>query len=61
MKGHCFFSFLGGAVAGAVAALLLAPDSGENTRQKLADKIKCGEKKVKGVLRDELMNDNHNH
>ena len=59
MKGYCFFSFLGGAIVGAVAALLLAPDSGENTRHKLADKIKCGEKKVKDALRDELMqNDN---
>ena len=59
MKGQCFFSFLGGAVVGAVVALLLAPDSGENTRHKIADKIKAVEKKVKGVIRDELMqNDN---
>ena len=29
---------MAGAMAGAVAALLLAPDSGENTRRKLRDK-----------------------
>ena len=43
MKGQCFFSFLGGAAIGAVVALLLAPDSGQNTRHKIVDKIKHGE------------------
>ena len=47
MKGQCFFSFLGGAANGAVVALLLAPDSGKNTRHKIGDKIKHGEKKIK--------------
>jgi len=47
MKGQCFFSFLGGAAIGAVVALLLAPDSGKNTRHKIGDKIKHGEKKIK--------------
>ena len=47
MKGQCFFSFLGGAAIGAVVALLLAPDSGKNTRHKISDKIKHGEKKIK--------------
>mgnify|MGYP001083886226 CR=1 FL=1 len=59
MKGQCFFSFLGGGGVITKKDLLLAPDSGENTRHKIADKIKAGEKKVKGVIRDELMqNDN---
>ena len=39
MKGQCFFSFLGGAAIGAVVALLLAPDSGQNTRHKTADAV----------------------
>ena len=47
MKGQCFFSFLCGAAIGAVVALLLAPDSGKNTRHKIGDKIKHGEKKIK--------------
>ena len=53
MKGQCFFSFLGGAAVGAVVALLLAPDSGENTRRKFACKIKHGEKKVEDAIRGE--------
>ena len=48
MKGQCFFSFLGGAAIGAVVALLLAPDSGQNTRHK------HGEQKVKDVVEEEL-------
>ena len=33
--GNSFLCFMAGAMAGAVAALLLAPDSGENTRAKI--------------------------
>ncbi len=44
------FSFLGGAAIGAVVALLLAPDSGQNTRHKIVDKIKHGEQKVKDAV-----------
>ena len=34
-KGNSLLCFLAGAAAGAFAALLLAPDSGENTRAKV--------------------------
>ena len=33
-------AFLGGAVAGAVLGILLAPETGENTRNKLTDAVK---------------------
>ena len=46
MKSSCFFSFLGGAAIGAMIALLTAPDSGVNTRHKIAGKIKQGGQKV---------------
>lgn len=36
--GKTILTFLAGAAAGAVAALLLAPDSGEKTREKLRSK-----------------------
>ena len=35
MKNQNLFSFLGGLTVGAIAALLLAPDSGKNTRHKI--------------------------
>ena len=54
MKGQCFFLFLGLAAIGAVVALLLAPDSGQNTRHKIVDKIKHGEQKVKDAVEEEL-------
>ncbi len=38
MKCNGIVAFIGGALAGAVAALLLAPDSGENTRRKIKEK-----------------------
>lgn len=38
MKQSTLFAFIGGALAGAAAALLLAPDSGANTRRKIKDK-----------------------
>lgn len=33
--GNSVFSFIAGAIAGAVAAILFAPDSGERTRAKI--------------------------
>ena len=33
-------AFLGGAVAGAALGILLAPEAGENTRNKLTDAVK---------------------
>ncbi len=44
--------FLGGAAIGAVIALLTAPDSGANTRHKIAGKIKQGGQKVKDTLEE---------
>ena len=38
MKCKGLAAFIGGALVGAAAAILLAPDSGENTRRKLMDK-----------------------
>ncbi len=40
MKASSFFTFLGGAALGAMAALLLAPDKGVNTRKKLKRMLK---------------------
>ena len=39
MKGQSIIAFIGGALAGAAAALLFAPDSGENTSKKLKEKV----------------------
>lgn len=38
MKCNGIIAFIGGALVGAAAALLLAPDSGENTRRKIKEK-----------------------
>lgn len=45
MKGETIFAFFGGLIVGAAAALLLAPDSGEETR-----------KKIKGTFEKECQN-----
>lgn len=39
MKTDTFFAFIGGAIAGAAVALLLAPESGEETRKKIKDSV----------------------
>jgi gas vesicle protein len=39
---HLLTAFLGGAVAGAAAALLLAPQSGRETRAQIAGKLDQG-------------------
>ncbi len=39
MKTDTFFAFIGGAIVGAAAALLLAPESGEETRKKIKESI----------------------
>ncbi|HCM76201.1 MAG TPA: YtxH domain-containing protein [Cytophagales bacterium] len=41
---------LAGAAAGAIAGMLLAPDSGKNTRKKIADKTKKAAANVKGKV-----------
>ena len=38
MKCNGIIAFIGGALVVAAAAILLAPDSGENTRKKLREK-----------------------
>ncbi|MBO5406858.1 MAG: YtxH domain-containing protein [Bacteroidales bacterium] len=38
MKCNGIIAFIGGALAGAAAAILLAPDSGENTRRKIKER-----------------------
>ncbi|HLZ33379.1 MAG TPA: YtxH domain-containing protein [Nitrospira sp.] len=41
-----FFAFLGGAVAGAIAGILLAPKSGEETRRELRGYARKAEEEV---------------
>lgn len=36
--GYVFLGFLAGAAAGTIAGMLLAPDTGKNTRQNIANK-----------------------
>lgn len=48
--GNSFLCFLAGAMAGAVAAILLAPDSGENTRAK----IRQGATDIKGLAKGKI-------
>ncbi len=37
MKGDNLFAFIGGAILGAAAAILFAPDAGDETRKKIKD------------------------
>lgn len=59
--GKSLLCFIAGAMAGAVTALFLAPDSGENTRAKikkgasdLTDKAKARIAEGLGVIEDAL-------
>ncbi len=54
MSKNVLLAFLGGVVAGGFAALLLAPKSGEETREYLSDKIKGG---IKSSLGEEQYNE----
>ncbi len=54
MNKNTLLAFLGGVVAGGLVALLLAPKSGEETREYLADKIKSG---IKSGLGEEQYNE----
>lgn len=55
MKNSCLlFALAGGMVAGAVIGLMLAPDKGANTRQKLSDFAHDKSKDAKMKLKDFL-------
>ncbi len=47
-------AIVGGAVAGATAALLLAPEKGEDTRAKISDSVKdfCDKHEIKKTVKD---------
>jgi gas vesicle protein len=45
--GSIFLAFLGGALAGTAAALLLAPGSGEETRARIGDAVNSGGDQVR--------------
>lgn len=45
--GQITLAFLGGAAAGAAAALLTAPQSGSETREQLGDYVRRGKKYVR--------------
>ena len=49
--GKTILTFLAGAAAGAVAALLLAPDSGEKTRERL----RSGAADAAGVAKEKIL------
>ena len=50
------FSFLGGLAAGAIIALLLAPDKGSETRRKISEKLKEKGIHLTGEELDEFIN-----
>ncbi len=50
-KGNIFISFLAGAATGAIAALLLAPDSGANTRAKIRE----GASDAAGLAKEKIL------
>ena len=49
--GNTILCFIAGAAAGAIAALLLAPDSGANTRAK----IKQGASDAAGLAKEKIL------
>lgn len=49
-SGDALLGFLLGAAAGAAAALLLAPRSGKETRERLTDWLEANREKAKDIL-----------
>lgn len=52
--GNSLLCFIAGAMAGAVTALLLAPDSGENTRAKIRKGVSDVAGQAKGKIAESL-------
>ncbi|MBO5707704.1 MAG: YtxH domain-containing protein [Bacteroidales bacterium] len=52
--GNSLLCFIAGAMAGAVAAVLLAPDSGENTRAKIREEAESISNKAKNRIKKGL-------
>ena len=52
--GHSLLFFIAGAMTGAVAAVLLAPDSGANTRAKIKEEAESITDKAKGRIKKGL-------
>ena len=52
-----FAAFLGGAIVGGIIALLFAPESGEQTRKKIADFLEKKGIKLSGEELDDLINE----
>lgn len=52
---NILYAFLGGAIVGCSAALLLAPEKGENVRAKICDLIKKKGIKISDAEVDELV------
>ncbi len=50
MSKKLLAGFIAGAVAGTLIGILLAPDKGSNTRQKMAGKVNDGIKRLKRSL-----------
>jgi len=53
MKGDNLLAFISGAVIGAAAAILFAPSSGKETREKLKDNIDKEYKSFKDKVKNE--------
>lgn len=65
MKNQALIAFLGGAVLGAAAALLFAPDKGEVTRKKIKEIVRREQDKLihaaKGKIEEINCNCEHEH
>lgn len=52
MKGDTVLAFIGGAIIGAAAAILFAPDSGDKTRKKIKDAFEREYQDLKSKVSD---------